>query len=167
MSLKVPSKVLYFLYYTYTFFLMLLNYLSLCFLLTTIVSIISLRPQLLRICTKWRIAKFWYLAQTLYTLLHNLFISSSHDQLHNYGTRTAGNYRSHCCRTNLTQFTILYQGPKIRNSLPTPITSLQSFPSFKKKMVEFSLKLSWISQAAHTQQLLYLQIYLYSRWPLL
>ena len=36
-------------------------------------------------------------------------------------------------RTNLKQITILYQGPKIWNSLPVTITSLSSFPNFKKK----------------------------------
>lgn len=41
---------------------------------------------------------------------------------------------------NLTQFVILCQGPKICNSLPAYVTCLQSFPSFKKKMVEFLLK---------------------------
>ena len=79
---------------------------------------------------------FYY--QLFPQIFHNLFITSSH--LLNYGTRTASDYRSHSCRTNLTQFTILYQGPKIRNSLPAPITCLQSFPSFKKKMLEFLLK---------------------------
>ena len=38
-----------------------------------------------------------------------------------------------CCRTDLKQITILYQGPKIWNSLAAPITCSQSFPSFKKK----------------------------------
>ena len=36
-------------------------------------------------------------------------------------------YRPHNCRTNHKWFTILYQGPKIWNSLPVSITGLTSF----------------------------------------
>ena len=40
----------------------------------------------------------------------------------------------------LTTMTILYQGPKIWNSLPVTITSLSSFPNFKKILLEFLVK---------------------------
>ena len=40
----------------------------------------------------------------------------------------------------LSYFTILYQGPKILNSLPVSIPCLSSVPSFKKKMSECLLK---------------------------
>ena len=71
-------------------------------------------------------------------LLLNLFVTNS--QIHNYGTRTASNYRTHLCRTNLKQFTILYQVPKIWNSLPVSVTHSSNLLSFKTKMQEFLLK---------------------------
>ena len=58
----------------------------------------------------------------------------------------------------LKQFTILYQGPNIRNSLPISITSSSSFLTFKTKMLEFlfeKLK-SWIGHAALTQHLIFI-----------
>ena len=66
----------------------------------------------------FQIAKFMfcYQNQLLPPMFLNLLLTSS--QVHNYGTRAANHYRSHSCRTNLKQFTILYQGPKIWNSLP-------------------------------------------------
>ena len=66
----------------------------------------------------FQIAKFMfcYQNQLLPPMFLNLFLTSS--QVHNYGTRAANHYRSHSCRTNLKQFTILYQGPKIWNPLP-------------------------------------------------
>ena len=68
-------------------------------------------------------------------LLLNIFVTNS--QIHNYGTRTASNYRTHLCRTNLKQFTILYQGPKIWNFLPVSVTRSLNLLSFKTKMKEF------------------------------
>ena len=68
---------------------------------------------------------FYNQNQLLPPMFLNLFLTSS--QVHNYGTRTANHYRSHSCRTNLKQFTVLYQGPQIWNSLPILITSLSSF----------------------------------------
>ena len=58
------------------------------------------------------------------TLLLNLFVTNG--QINRYCTRTASNYQMHLCRTNLKQFTILYRGPKIWNSLPVSVT-LQVF----------------------------------------
>ena len=57
---------------------------------------------------------FYYQNQLLPPMLLNLFLTSS--QVHNYGTNTANHYRSHSCRTNLKQYTFLYQGPKIRGT---------------------------------------------------
>ena len=88
----------------------------------------------------FRVAKFmfYYHNQLLPSMFLNLFVTSG--QVHNYGTRTVNSYRSHPCRTNLKQFTILYQGPKIWNSLPATITRSPSLPSFKKKILEFLIK---------------------------
>ena len=48
------------------------------------------------------------------------------EQFHQHNTRTASQYGSHFCKTNVTKFSILYQGPKVWNSLPVTIVS----PSF-------------------------------------
>ena len=78
---------------------------------------------------------FFYLQKRAVFL--NLSVTSR--QVHNYGSRTADNCRSHPCHTNLKQFTILYQGPKIWTSLPASITCSSSLPSFKKKLLEVLL----------------------------
>ena len=54
----------------------------------------------------------------------NLF-ETSH-QVHDYGTRIANSFRPHFCRTNIKQFPILYQVPKIWNSLPVSIINSSS-----------------------------------------
>ena len=91
----------------------------------------------------FQVAKFtfYYHNQLLPPMFLNLFVTSG--QVHNYGTRTANSYRSHPCRTNLKQFTILYQGPKICNSLPASITCSSSLPSFKKQILELLFVSVW------------------------
>ena len=86
------------------------------------------------------IAKFMfrYHNNLLPSLFFNLFMTNS--QVHNYDTRTAGNYRVHLCRTNTKKFTILYQGPKVWKCLHTSITIFSSFSLFNNKVLEFSLK---------------------------
>ena len=81
---------------------------------------------------------FYYRNNLLPLLLLNLLVTNS--QIHNYGTRTASYYRTHLYRTNLKQFTILYRGPKIWNSLPVSVTCSSNLLSFKTKMQEFLLK---------------------------
>ena len=78
---------------------------------------------------------FYYHKQLLSPMFLSLFSASN--QIHSYDTRTAKSYRPHHCRPNLKQFTILYQGPKIWNSLPISITGSTNFPIFKKKKIEF------------------------------
>ena len=68
------------------------------------------------------------------TFLNLRFLTSS--QVHSYFTRAANHYRSHSSRTNVKQFTIFYQGPKIWNSLPISITSSPSFFTFETKMLQ-------------------------------
>ena len=80
---------------------------------------------------------FRYHKQMLPRVFHHIFVTSN--QVHNYNTRSANNYRSHPCRTNLKQFTILYQGPKIWNSLPSCIRDSPSLSIFKKNMIQFLL----------------------------
>ena len=56
----------------------------------------------------------------------NLFLSICSNQIHNCETPLASQYRPHFCRTNIKQFSILYQGPTIWNSLPVTLTSSSS-----------------------------------------
>ena len=81
---------------------------------------------------------FYYHNQLLPSMFSNLFETSR--QVHDYGTRIANNYRPHFCRTNIKQFTILYQGPKIWNSLPGSIINSSSYLNFKKNMLGFLFK---------------------------
>ena len=90
------------------------------------------------------------------------FLTNS--QINFYGTRTASNSQTHLCRTNLKQFTILYQGPKIWNSLPVSVTR-QVFLVLRPKCNTFYSKNYWISQAAHSQLLL-LSIHCCKWWPI-
>jgi hypothetical protein len=76
-------------------------------------------------------------SQLLPPIFLDLF--TRNNQINNYNTRSAMNYRTHTCRTNLTKCTILYQGPKIWNSMPTNIKNSLSLYSFKTTMREFLL----------------------------
>ena len=98
---------------------------------------------------------FYYHNLLLPPMFLNLFLTSG--QVHNYGTRTGSCYPSHSCRTNLKQFTILYQGPKVWNSLLISITSSSSFLTLKTKMLGFLFKKSksWFGDAALTQLLIF------------
>ena len=63
----------------------------------------------------------------------NLFLT--HSQVYSYGTRTASTYRSHHCRINLKQFTILYQGPILCQYLSLV---QQAFPPLSKRWLNFN-----------------------------
>jgi len=59
-------------------------------------------------------------------------------QNHAFNTRNAANYCSHYCRTNIEQFTILNQGPKVWNSLPRYFTLSSSYSSFETSLKTIS-----------------------------
>ena len=65
----------------------------------------------------------------------DLFLSSN--QVHEYETRLASQYRPHFCRTNIKQFSILYRGPKIWNSLPVSLISSPSIFVVKKNLKNY------------------------------
>jgi hypothetical protein len=68
----------------------------------------------------------------------NLFVTSH--QIHNYNTRNASSYRSYACNTNVKQFTALFQGPKIWNSLPDDIKNTESYNCFRIGMLNHLLQ---------------------------
>ena len=58
-------------------------------------------------------------------------------QIHQYSTRYSDYYRPHTCRTNIKKFSILFQGPRIWNSLPIDIKNAPSFTVFKRVIKPF------------------------------
>lgn len=81
---------------------------------------------------------FHYHNNTLPTHFFSMF--QTNNDVHAYSTRTANHYRTHFCRTNIKKQTILFQGPKLWNSLPSSITSLCSLNSFKRKLIDLLLE---------------------------
>ena len=71
-------------------------------------------------------------ATFMYSYHHNLLPSSfrnlfwSSNQVHHYEIRIASQYRPHFCGTKIKQFSVLYGGPSIWNSLPVTLTSSSS-----------------------------------------
>ena len=63
---------------------------------------------------------------TIIFCLVALVTSLSSNQVHHYEIRIASQYRPHFCRTKIKQFSILYRGPTIWNSLPVTLTSSSS-----------------------------------------
>ena len=86
------------------------------------------------------IASFMYSYhnQLLPDNFHRLFLTNR--DIHNYNTRQVIDYRSHHCRTNIKQFTILYQGPKIWNSLPRKLLTSPSISVFKKAIKQYLIE---------------------------
>ena len=59
------------------------------------------------------------------------------NQIHQYSTRYSDFYRPHTCRTNIKKFSILFQGPRIWNSLPNNIKNAPTFNIFKRVIKPF------------------------------
>ena len=59
------------------------------------------------------------------------------NQIHQYSTRYSDFYRPHTCRTNIKNFSILFQGPRIWNSLPNDIKNAPCFSIFKRVIKPF------------------------------
>ena len=79
-----------------------------------------------------------------YSYHHSLLPSSFRDlflsinQVPQYETRLASQHRPHFCRPNIKQFSVLYRGPKIWNSLPISLISSPSIFVFLKILKELS-----------------------------
>ena len=82
-------------------------------------------------------------ATFMYSYHHNLLPSTFRDlflgsnQVLQYETRLASQCRPHFCRTNIKQFSILYRGPKIWNSLPISLISSPCIFVFEKKLKNY------------------------------
>ena len=53
--------------------------------------------------------------------IHFLELFQTNSQIHKYNTRSASDLCPLKCQTNIKQFTILFQGSKICNALPTSL----------------------------------------------
>ena len=53
------------------------------------------------------------------------------NQIHHYNTRNSNSFCLFSCRTNIWQFAIRFQGPKLFNSFGTEIQNADSFSQFK------------------------------------
>ena len=65
----------------------------------------------------------------------NLF--QKHHEIHNYNTRNARKIILPLCRTNIRQFSVIYQAPRLFNSLPEEIVSCFTLKSFSNKLKKF------------------------------
>ena len=74
-------------------------------------------------------------------LLLNLFQTGS--QIHNYSIRYAELYFPQVCRTNIKQFTILYQEAKLWNSLPHSIIESNNMKSINQLLKSFLINLQY------------------------
>ena len=59
------------------------------------------------------------------------------NQIHQYSTRYSDFYRPQTCRTNIKKISILFQGPRIWNSLPNNIKNDPAFNIFKRVIKPF------------------------------
>ena len=59
------------------------------------------------------------------------------NQIHQYSTRYSDFYRPQTCRTNIKKISILFQGPRIWNSLPKNIKNDPAFNIFKRVIKPF------------------------------
>ena len=72
-------------------------------------------------------------------ILPNTFLSmfTKNSNFHSYPTRHCNDYRPEFCRTNIKQFTVASQGPKLWNSLPLQIRSAPTLSNFKSKLKKY------------------------------
>ena len=68
----------------------------------------------------------------------NLF--QKHNEIHNYNTRNARKIILPLCRTNIRRFSVIYQAPRLFNSLPVEIVSCFTLKSFSNKLKKFLLQ---------------------------
>ena len=59
--------------------------------------------------------------------------------IHRYNTRHCNSFYLFPCRTNIRQFAISFQGPKLFNSFNSEIQNAESISLFKSKIISFLL----------------------------
>ena len=82
------------------------------------------------------VGKFMYKCQNRLLPSVFLILFQTSSQMHNYNARSFTNLRSHKWPTNIKQFTVFFQGPKIWNTLPSSLTFSSSLFSFSKNKLK-------------------------------
>ena len=83
-----------------------------------------------------QVSSFMYLYQNDALPIAFNQIFQTGNQTHQYSTRYSDFYRPHTCRTNIKK-SILFQGPRIWNSLPSNIKNAPTFNIFKRVIKPF------------------------------
>ena len=85
----------------------------------------------------FQVSSFMYLYHNDALPISFTQIFQTGNQIHQYSTRYSDYYRPHTCRTNIKNFFILFQGPRIWNSLPSDIKNAPSCSIFKRMIKPF------------------------------
>ena len=85
----------------------------------------------------FQVSSFMYLYHNDALPISFTQIFQTGSQIHQYSTRYSDYYRPHTCRTNIKKVLILFQGPRIWNSLPIDIKNAPSFSIFKRVIKPF------------------------------
>ena len=80
---------------------------------------------------------FLFKKRRLPIAFNNLFMIRS--QLYSYNTRNSSSFYTFSCRTNIRQFAIRTQGPRLFNSLSSEICNAANISLFKSKLKTFLL----------------------------
>ena len=91
--------------------------------------LLTLRDIYYRECAKYM---YNYTRGSLPSSLHNTFIDGN--SVHNYETRNAAQIRSYRIRTTKTANSLLMQGPKIWNEIPSDIQTKPNLNSFSSSL---------------------------------
>ena len=83
---------------------------------------------------------FLFKKRRLPIAFNNLFMIRS--QLYSYNTRNSSSFYTFSCRTNIRQFAIRTQGPRLFNSLSSEICNAANISLFKSKLKTFLL--NWL-----------------------
>ena len=97
--------------------------------------------KILKLCDifRFQVGKiiFLFKKRRLPIAFNNLFMIRS--QLHSYNTRNSSSFYTFSCRTNIRQFAIRTQGPRLFNSLNSEICNAANISLFKSKLKTFLL----------------------------
>ena len=85
----------------------------------------------------FQVSSFMYLYHNDALTISFTQIFQTGNQIHQYSTRYSDFYRPHTCRTNIKKFSILFQGPRIWNSLPNNIVNVPTLNIFRRVIKPF------------------------------
>ena len=102
--------------------------------LTTRLQVLQVNLKILDVFSinSFQVSSFMYLYHNDALPISFTQIFQTGNQIHQYSTRYSDYYRPHTCRSNIKKFSILFQGPRIWNSLPIDIKNAPTFSIFKR-----------------------------------